>query len=260
MDELNWATLRVRRQGRACFVQIHRPDANNTVNTVMIDELRQVYARAAGLDVNVVVLEGSADVFCYGADFGAIGQAALEGKATSFDPEPLYQLLHQMAFGGMITVAHVRGKVNAGGVGFVAASDVVIADERAVFTLSELLFGLIPAVVLPFLIRRTGLQHAHYLAATTLPISAPRACEWGLVDAYDADSHTLLRRHLLRLSRLSTKAIARYKAYLSELAPMSEGTKRAALNANREVFSDPENLAAIIKYNERGLFPWEESA
>nr|WP_269820011.1 enoyl-CoA hydratase-related protein [Bacillus velezensis] len=42
------------------------------------------------------------------------------------------------------------GVANAGGIGFVAASDIVIADDTAVFSLSELLFGLFPAMVLPF--------------------------------------------------------------------------------------------------------------
>jgi len=52
-----------------------------------------------------------------------------------------------------VTISHVRGKANAGGIGFVAASDIVLADETAQFSLSELLFGLYPACVLPFLIR-----------------------------------------------------------------------------------------------------------
>jgi enoyl-CoA hydratase/carnithine racemase len=260
MDDVSATTLKIRRQGASCFVQLHRPEANNTINSTMLEELRAAFTAASRSDVKVVVLEGLPEVFCPGADFAVIGRAALEGRATAADPEPLFDLLHQMAFGEVMTVAHVRGKVNAGGVGLVAACDVVIADDTATFSLSELLFGLIPAVVLPFLIRRVGFQRAHYLAATTQTVPVERACAWGLVDATQSDSQALVRRHLLRLGRLSRKAIARYKSYLGALAPIPASVKQAALHTNRAVFSDPENVAAIRRYTEQGLFPWERSA
>ena len=52
----------------------------------------------------------------------------------------------------------------------------------------------------------------------------------------------------------------RYKAYLRELHPLSEHTKSVALATNREVFADPENVRAIRRYSDQGLFPWEQSA
>jgi polyketide biosynthesis enoyl-CoA hydratase PksH len=154
-------------------------------------------------------------------------------------------------------VAHVRGKVNAGGMGFVAASDIVLADRSAQFSLSELLFGLFPACVLPFLIRRIGVQKAHYLTLMTKPIAVQEAQAWGLVDAHDADSASLLRTHLLRLRRLSKPAIARYKRYMHDLDRVLQHAKPLALAANREVFSDPENLKGIWRFVEQGKFPWE---
>lgn len=257
MGGLTSTTLRLREQGRTWFVQLHRPEADNALNTAMVCELTDVLARAAASPATVLVLEGLPEVFCFGADFGAIADAARAGGPTAADPEPLFELFRQLAYTDLLTIAHVRGKANAGGVGIVAACDLVIADEGATFSLSELLFGLIPAVVLPFLIRRTGFQHAHYLAGTTQTVDAERACEWGLVDACGADSEALLRTHLKRLTRLSKPAVARYKAYLRQLSPIPEQTKSAALATNREVFEDPMNVRAIQKYAEEGLFPWE---
>ncbi|MFF1478551.1 enoyl-CoA hydratase/isomerase [Streptomyces sp. NPDC058301] len=250
-------TLRLREHGTTWYVRIHRPEADNALNETLVRELTEVLTRASRSSATVVVLEGLPEVFCFGADFGAIGEAVREGGRTAADPGPLFDLFRLLAYGDFLSVAHVRGKANAGGVGLVAASDVVIADESATFSLSELLFGLIPAVVLPFLIRRTGFQHAHYLAATTRTADAARACEWGLVDAYGPDSEALLRTHLQRLGRLSKKAVTRYKAYLRELSPVTEHAKSAALATNRLVFEDPENLRAIQRYAEEGVFPWE---
>ncbi|MFB7089596.1 enoyl-CoA hydratase/isomerase [Streptomyces sp. NPDC056296] len=258
MDRLTYSTLRVREQGSVLFARIHRPDADNAINATLVHELDDVLTRAARAEhTTVVVLEGLPEVFCFGADFGVISDAARTGQDTAFDPEPMFELFRRMAYADVLTVAHVRGKANAGGVGLVAACDVVIADEGATFSLSELLFGLVPAVVLPYLIRRTGFQRAHYLAATTQTIDARQAHEWGLVDALGTPSEALLKRHLQRLGRLSKKGVARYKAYLRELSPLTEHTKDVALATNRRVFGDPDNIRAIRRYAEEGVFPWE---
>ena len=205
-----------------------------------------------------IVLEGLPEVFCLGADFSEIHRELKKKERTGpADPEPLYDLWLKLATGPYITVSHVRGKANAGGIGFVAASDIVLADDRAVFSLSELLFGLFPACVLPFLIRRVGFQKAHYMTLTTAPVPAQQACEWGLADACEANSESLLRRHLLRLRRLSKTGIRRYKHYMSRLCKLPLQSKSEAVRANKEIFSDPRNLEGIFRYVEDGKFPWE---
>src|SRR6185503_19576776 len=122
----------------------------------------------------------------------------------------MYDLWLRMATGPYVTIAHVRGTANAGGVGFVAASDIVLADETAQFSLSEMLFGLMPACVMPFLIRRIGFQRAHYMTLMTQPISVNQAYGWNLVDAHEKLSDALLKRHLMRLKCLSKNSIVRY--------------------------------------------------
>jgi len=171
-------------------------------------------------------------------------------------PGPLYDLWLRLATGSYVTVSHVRGKANAGGIGFVAASDIVLADETAVFSLSELLFGLYPACVLPFLVRRIGFQKANYLTLMTQPITVIQAREWGLVDAFESDSDALLRRHLIRLRRLSKTAIRRYKTHMGRINSSLAELKPIAVNANLEMFSDADNLNAIARYVQEGIFPW----
>ncbi len=251
---MNYQTIKVRFQESICFVQIHRPEANNTIDDRLIEEWGQVLA-ACEESITVVVLEGLPEVFCFGADFQGVRDSAAGGRRE--DPGPLYDLWLKMATGPYITLSVVRGAANAGGVGFVAASDIVLADHTARFSLSELLFGLFPACVLPFLIRRIGFQKAHYLTLMTSPISVEQAHSWGLVDAFDADGASLLRKHLLRLRRLSKKGIIRYKRYMAGLNDSLLQSKTSALAANREVFSDAENITGIVRYVEEGKFPWE---
>lgn len=249
-----YQTIQARFDDAICFVKLDRPQARNAINDLLIQELHQVLARCEQ-SASVVVLEGSPEVFCMGADFGELAPALRGEKGEG--PEPLYDLWLKMATGPYITISHVRGKANAGGVGFVAASDIALCDEGAEFSLSELLFGLFPACVLPFLIRRVGFQKAHYLTLMTQPIPARTALDWGLVDACQDQSGTLLRRHLLRLRRLSKKAIAQYKGYLNRLPAALHQAREPAVAANRELFCDPQNLRGILRYHECGKFPWE---
>ncbi|BBB92535.1 MAG TPA: enoyl-CoA hydratase/isomerase [Methylomusa anaerophila] len=253
---MNYQTIQVRFQDSVCFLKIYRPDANNAINDQLIEECHQVLSLCEEL-ITVIVLEGLPEVFCFGADFQEINSQMSSGQQRQASPEPVYDLLMKLATGPYVTISHVRGKANAGGVGFVAASDIVLADTSAQFSLSELLFGLFPACVLPFLIRRIGFQKANYLSLMTQPISVQQAYQWGLVDAYDMSSETLLRKHLLRLRRLSKTGILRYKRYVSQLYDSLLHSKPLALAASKEVFSDPDNLELICRYVETGQFPWE---
>lgn len=265
---MTYETIQVQFQESICFLQIDRPEANNTISGQLVAECNEVLA-ACEESVTVIVLSGSPEVFCLGADFKAIADARCDprliirerhGNDEQDDgPEPLYDLWLRLATGPYVTISHVRGKANAGGVGFVAASDIALADETAQFSLSELLFGLYPACVMPFLIRRIGFQKAHYLTLMTQPISAKQALEWGLVDAVEPTSDALLRRHLQRLRRLSKTAIRSYKTYMSRISVPLRDLKSPAVAANRAIFSDAANLQAISRYVEHGLFPWENA-
>lgn len=251
---MSYQTLQVQFQEPICFVRLYRPEANNTINDRMVEECQQVLALCEDA-ITIILLEGLPEVFCFGADFQGMADKRA-GQPTVQSPDSIYDLWLKLATGPYITISHVRGKANAGGVGFAAASDIVLADQTAQFSLSELLFGLFPACVMPFLIRRMGFQKANYMTLMTQPISVEQAYTWGLVDGYDAQDEFLLRKHLRRLSYLSKTGITRYKRYMGTLYNDLLQSKSLAVTANKEVFSDPQNLEGIIRYVETGQFPW----
>src|SRR5262245_52158792 len=112
----SYETIRVRFDEDICFIQIHRPEANNTINDRLIAEFTEALNRCAE-SAKIVVLEGLPEVFCFGADFKGM-QITHENAEPHHEqnPEPLYNLWLQLAFGPCITIAHVRGKANAGGI------------------------------------------------------------------------------------------------------------------------------------------------
>lgn len=253
---MGYRAIQVSIQDSVCWLRFDRPEANNTINKHLVDECLDVVAQCER-ELTVLVLEGSADVFCLGADFRGMYQQEQQGSQDEHRPDVLYELWAKLAMGSFVTVSHVRGRANAGGLGFVGASDIVISSANAQFSLSEMLFGIIPACVLPFLIRRVGFQRAHYMTLVTHPIDARQALEWGLVDACGEDSAEILRKHLLRLRRLSKSSIGRYKAYMNRLNTSIQNQRELAVAQNHAVFADPAVLQNIHRFVETGRFPWD---
>lgn len=253
---MTWETLRIDVDDGVCTIQLHRPENNNTINDRLVDECLAVLQEGSG-QYKVVVLKGLPQVFCYGADFKAISQAPA-GMAAMGEPRKLYELWSLLAGGPFVSIALVKGRANAGGIGFVAACDVVLADETAQFSLSELLFGVYPACVLPFLVRRVGVARANFMTLMTQPIGVQQAHAWGLVDAYEDNADLLLRKHVARLKRLEPVAVGQYKKYAGQLtqdALRAQG--EVAVAANLQMFGQPHVRRNITRYVQQGLFPWE---
>lgn len=254
---MSYETIAVQFDGTLCFIQFAREEAGNTITERFIKELHQVLDRCDSY-ATVVILQGAEEVFCLGVDFHELVQCANnQSFRETSDPELLYRLWMRLAFGPYITISHVKGRANAGGIGFVAASDIVLADSQSEFSLSELLFGLLPACVMPFLVNRVGYQKANYLALSTLPITAQEAKEWGLIDLVCTNSNLVLRKQLSRLRRLSKDAITRQKNYSASINTIISNSMDIATSANRSVFENSQNLSSIRQYVNEGRFPWE---
>ena len=253
---MDYQTIKVNHQSAVLRIQIYRPEANNSVNEQLLQELWSVYQTAeVDSTVKVVIMEGLPDVFCTGMDFQeASEEKDRDSKANS---EAFYKILKHISLSSKVFVSLVRGRVQAGGVGIVAASDIVIADETTTFVLSELLFGLLPACVLPFLIRRVGFQKAYRLALTTQQISASEAYSWGLIDEYGSDPNKLLSQYVRRLRCLPSSGVKELKDYITRLWIIKEETQNLAVNKLSSLVENPDIQEKIKRFQQEGVFPWQ---
>ena len=250
-----YKTIKISNQPFVQRIQIYRPEANNSINAQLTQELLSaLQAAEAEETLKVVILEGLPDVFCTGMDFQAVAEGEVVDKANSHS---YYSVLKQMTQSSKVIISLVRGKVQAGGVGFVAASDLVIADETATFVLSELLFGLLPACVLPFLIRRVGFQKAYRLSLTTQEISGEEAYNWGLVDEYTNDTNKIISKHIRRLKCLPSSGVKELKDYINQLWIIQAETQNLAVNKVASMYADPTVKAKIKRFKEDGVLPWQ---
>ncbi len=251
-----YSTIFVNQQRETVFIQLNRVEKNNSINAEMIYELSNIFESIEKKpEIKIVVLKGNKNAFCTGMDFEAM---TYQEPEDLLQPDQYYDFLIAMSKSSKVIISEVEGKVNAGGMGFIAASDIVIANPSAIFGLSEALFGLLPVCVMPFLIQRIGLQKSKWLTLTTQGISAKRAFEIGLVDEITDKTQDQLRKNILRISKLDTNTIHDVKLYTTKLWSIKEETRSLAINKLQSLVESDIVKKNVTNFIKKGEFPWEK--
>jgi polyketide biosynthesis enoyl-CoA hydratase PksH len=245
--------LRTQQTGRMLALTIDRPAERNAINRELLDEFAAAFGRVeADPDVRVVVIQGQPGVFCTGTDLAAATDTArseVEDSARRY-----FRLLRTLTTTSKIVVSLVEGEAQAGGMGLIAASDHVICSDAATFRLPEILLGLLPACVLPFLVRRVGFHRAYQMALTGAKLDARRAVELGVADQVAADPRDALRRFLLSVDRIPEAAVVRLKDYMSSFSPIPAHAEDAAVACIAGLVGEPENIARVKDLIGHGLW------
>ena len=178
-------TVRVEMDPRGvATVWLARPEKNNAYNAQMIAELTGgAKALRADSTVRVVVIRGEGRHFQAGADLAWID--GLRGLSPD-DSIAVSQRTTDAVYGLMTmpkpTVALIHGGCFGGGTGIAAACDIVIADETAMFSITEARWGLTALPIVPQLLSRIGPGRLRRYSLTCERFDAKRAYEIGLVD------------------------------------------------------------------------------
>jgi enoyl-CoA hydratase/carnithine racemase len=164
-------------------VRLNREAVFNAFDERMIEELTTAFEHISTRDdVRAVVLESGGSVFCAGADLQWMRRASENDQTANLqDAQRFARMMQAIRFCSKPTVARVQGHAFGGGVGLCAACDIVVASSGARFSVSEARFGILPAVIGPYLVEAVGQRQARRLALTSEQISAARAMEIGLI-------------------------------------------------------------------------------
>jgi polyketide biosynthesis enoyl-CoA hydratase PksH len=249
----------VRGEGVMLRAALHRPGHGNSITPRLIADLHRALDRAEqDPRCRLVVLEGSGGVFSTGMDLVAAGGAQLPGaRQAAGGAEDFLGLLKRFTTVPRIVVAVVDGQAAGGGVGLAAAADLVYATERARFSLPEALWGLLPACVAPFLIRRTGFQPAYAMTLTTQPVDAARALATGLADEVAADPEPHLRRLAFRSSKLEPDTLAALKRYYARQWFLTAQHEQAAVDEFARLMSSETVRGKLADFAHHQQLPWE---
>jgi methylglutaconyl-CoA hydratase len=182
--------LIVRREGPVEYVSLNRPDVRNAFNEELIAELTSwATTLRDDREVRVVVLSGSGKAFCAGADVNWMAKTVQFSKEENVrDAATASRMFHAINILPVPVIGRVHGAALGGGVGLVAACDIAVADQGAIFGFTEVKLGILPAVISPFVLEKIGRSAARELFLTGSRFSADRAYEIGLVHAVVSES------------------------------------------------------------------------
>lgn len=162
---------------------LNRPEVNNAYDGELIEELHKAMDELGGHSgLRLVVLSGAGRHFQAGADLKWImrlaGRSPQENERASRATALAVHRLNTLA---VPTLALVQGGCFGGGTGIVAACDIVIAAEDAMFSIAETRWGLIAGIILPQLADAIGARQVRRYALSGERFGAHEARRIGLV-------------------------------------------------------------------------------
>jgi methylglutaconyl-CoA hydratase len=163
-------------------VTLNRPEVNNAYNGAMIDGLLAALdALGPAKGLRAVVLKGNGKHFQAGADLKWINEVRKSAPEENLRvSRATAEAVQRLNFAPVPTVALVHGGCFGGGTGMVAACDVVLAADNAVFSIAEVRWGLHASIIIPQLADAIGVRQLRRYALTGERFNAGEAARIGL--------------------------------------------------------------------------------
>jgi len=204
-------------------ISINRPELHNAFNEVVIEELTQSLLEVGGDEnIRVVVLASEGKSFSAGADIHWMKRMVdYSFEENVRDANMMALMLRAIRECFKPVIARIHGATFGGGVGIIAACDMAVATESAIFCLSEVRLGILPAVISPFVIEKIGPGAARRYALTAERFDAVEAKRIGLIHEVVASIDELdawIEKISTALIANGPKAVAACKRVLSDVA------------------------------------------
>ena len=245
-------------------ITFNRASVHNAIDEAVIAEfkagLKQV---AADSNVRVVVIAGNGESFCAGADLNWMKRTAGYSEEQNYrEAAEFAELLRLLSEMPKATIARVHGPAYGGGVGIVAACDIAIGTNEALFSFTEVRLGLIPAMISPYAVVAIGERRARRYMLSAERISAAEALRIGLLHEVcdQAQLDQRIDRIVANVVRGGPAATAACKALIARVtqrpidAEMRDYTARAIaeLRASAE---GREGIGAFLEKRAPAWFP-----
>ncbi|MBV8753281.1 MAG: enoyl-CoA hydratase/isomerase family protein [Hyphomicrobiales bacterium] len=243
-------------------VTLNRPEVNNAYNGDLIHGLLDALdALASAPALRAVVLKGNGRHFQAGADLKWIDTvrhaAPQENVRVSHATAEAVQRLNQAP---VPTVALVQGGCFGGGTGIVAACDVVVASDNAIFSIAEVRWGLTAAIIIPQLNDAIGVRQLRRYALTGERFGAEEARRIGLVHEVVplAELNAAGARVVGHLLENGPDALKQTKAHVlaSAFADLDEPSFAALVDAHAAKRQSPEAAEGLASFAQKRAARW----
>jgi enoyl-CoA hydratase/carnithine racemase len=152
----------------------------NALSRQLLSELHAALDAAEAADARAIVLTHFGPAFCAGADLS-------ERREGPPDSTPFVSVLKRLMDTPRPTIAKVNGAVRAGGIGLMAACDLVVIAPTVSFALTEVRIGVAAAIISVPILRRVPPGRIAAAMLTGEAFDAKYALEIGLVTHVSED-------------------------------------------------------------------------
>ena len=180
---MNKVNVHREQDGKICYVEINHPEKRNILSIDIMKRLISIFQSFyQDPEIRVVILSGQGLHFCAGGD---LRWMKLDQESSDIenlnDVSLLFKLFYTIYQCPVPVITSVQGSVYGGGIGLVATSDIVVAEEQAQFCFSELKIGLVPSVISPFVLKKMAYSKAQIYMLSAKIFSAQEALQSGLI-------------------------------------------------------------------------------
>ncbi|GAB3645160.1 Clp protease/crotonase-like domain-containing protein [Glycomyces tarimensis] len=233
-------------------ITLDDPDRRNALSTALIGRFRASLSRAvADDDIRLVVIDHAGPVFCAGAD---LGESARAERTEDLPAAHLAEALADIVEAPKPVVAIARGAVRGGGMGLLAAADIAIAGTGVRLAFSEVLLGVVPAVIAPVVARKLTDGKMRELFLTGEAFGAEEARCWGLTAYASDEPDAVLEGVVERLKAGGPAAQAGIKQLTGDAALRAD--LRAAADLTAEYFFSEQGREGVRSFIEKASPSW----
>ena len=247
---------------KVASLTLNRPAVNNAYDGDLIQSMLAVMDaldKVAGL--RAVVVRSRGKHFQAGADLNwldAVRKSSPEENIRA--SRATAQAVQRLNLAPVPTVALVQGACFGGGTGILAACDVVIAADNAIFSIAEVRWGLSAAIIIPQLNDAMSVRQVRRYALTGERFEAQEARRIGLVHEVVplAELEAAGERIVDQLLQNAPEAISQTKALAIEQA--ASGLDEAKFNRLIEIHArkrqSAEAAEGLLSFAEKRAAAW----
>lgn len=261
----DFSTLFIRREGRAGWVHLNRPDRRNALSPQLIAELDAAICEMEADDtVRAIVLTGEGKAFSSGMDLEILREISTTRtyEENLDDSKKLAALFLHIHRSPKPVIAAVNGPAVAGGCGLATVCDFTLASDAAQFGYTEVRIGFVAAIVSVFLLRMVGEKRTRDLMLTGRLVSAAEALQLGLAGEVVPADRLLPRAAELveQLCGNSPNSLAATKQLISCLPDDSLKMQlQKACELNARIRMTPDCREGVTAFLEKRKPAWNTS-
>lgn len=251
--------------GSTATITLDSPKNRNAITQALLDGISDGLSQATADDtVRSIVLTHTGTVFCAGADLKETSGGD-SGSSSQSDQRSRGQaanaVIREILTCPKPVIGAISGHVRAGGMGFTAACDMVVAGPKATFGLSEVRIGVVAALIAPVVLARLDDRTAMDWFLRARIVSPAEAKDAGFItQALAAEGSSVeeaVEEILADLRKAAPRALAASKNIVNrDVLESMDRHESDMIELSSQFFSADDAKAGMQSFIEKTTPPW----